>query len=724
MSAKSPADATTAAGSPPALDIVDLDDNLSSTDEPDRAMEEHPARVVRPESTGFCLVPPIVAGDDGTDLESIESSDEAIAAAAGLEVSRGSVALPEVTPVIIQLRETAGGGESVTMLPAEGTLRKLSMAAAPPGVTDEEICEGSEEEEEAKMSMPASKQELKTPMEEVDTMTVVAGKQQDRLHAPVPELAITTDEEEVSPEAILTSPLAEKTSVGTGTAATGADAGKTAIKSSRRRRGPRRRRQKDRGQVTPQQMTFIVPGGDAESDDGQPAAAPSPRRRLEPIRRERQTPSPGRSPELTAARRRLYRWPERNHGLEELCGLPTDEEFLSGGEDPAVGRLGAGRDTFPTAVSIDIAAAPFFARLEDLTGRVSSLQTCRDPDEELRELVEAARRESVTLQAAQKPPHTDGTDIESDSTGSEEWDLGTALRRLSVEPSPNLGVDKGETTGASDISDEEGWSLHQALRRLSVDASLLPSPRRNMVRISVAGTSEEPLPEELQPKDELSTGEDTEGEDVEADGFLEVADMPRRPSTPGVYPALSLLESTLVVMEDGEKIRRRGVADFKSFSIDVPEPAPLKEGETFVALPDRKKRRQKLEGLDLASLLTDTEEVALGEVLRRRRSSAMVEYLLDLTDPTARVPREGQNQLRQQLKTDGGAHQESGRQDQVRMRQEREAASGVRSPPAGRSQEAEVSQSVGRRRQGGEPRPAISGRKAIRGGKKMQNGTK
>ena len=102
----------------------------------------------------------------------------------------------------------------------------------------------------------------------------------------------------------------------------------------------------------------------------------------------------------------------------------------------------------------------------------------------------------------------------------------------------------------------------------------------------------------------------------------------------------------------------------------------------------------------------------------------MVEYLLDLTDPTARVSTEGQNQLRQQLKTDGGAHQESGKQDRVRRRQEREAASGARSPPAGRSQEAEVPQSVGRRRQGGESRPAISGRNVSRGGKKMQNGTK
>ena len=178
-----------------------------------------------------------------------------------------------------------------------------------------------------------------------------------------------------------------------------------------------------------------------------------------------------------------------------------------------------------------------------------------------------------------------------------------------------------------------------------------------MVRISAVGTIEEPLPEALQPKDELSTGEDTEGEEFETDGFLGVEDMPRRPSTPGVHAALSLLESTLVVMEDGEKLRRRGVADFKSFSIDVPEPAPLKEGETFVVLPGRKKRRQKLDGLDLASLLTDTEEVALGEVLRRRRSSVMVEYLLDLEDPTARVSAGAKKQQKQQPET--GARQPS-----------------------------------------------------------------
>ena len=317
------------------------------------------------------------------------------------------------------------------MLPVEGTLRKLSMAAAPPGVTDEEICEDSEDEEdEKKVPPPTPCQEPKAPEEEVDTVTVVAGKQRDQLPMPVPELAITTDEDEVSPETTSTSAAAGATSPGASTVTTagaGAGTGATA-KPNRRRRGPRRRsRQKDSGQTVPQQMTFIVPGGDVESDDGQPAPGPAPRRRLEPSagRRTRQTPSPGRSPELTAVRRRLHCWPESHQGLEELCGLPTDEEYLSGGEDPAVGRLGAA--TVAAGVSIDAAAAPFFARLEDLTGRVSSLQTCRDPDAELRELVEAARRESVTLQAAQRPPITDGTDIDSDSTGSEEWDLGTAL---------------------------------------------------------------------------------------------------------------------------------------------------------------------------------------------------------------------------------------------------------------------------------------------------------
>ena len=526
MSAKSPAAAAAAVAGQavPDLEIVDMDENRSSTDDPDPTADEQPVRVVRPGSTGFCLAPPSSAADDGTDLESLGSADEAVAAATALG-TRASVTLPESTPVIVQLRETIAGGESVTVLPVDGTLRKLSMAAAPPGVTDEEICEVSEDEsdEEQKAMSPTPNQEPKTTEEEAHAVTVVAGKQREVLRAPVPELAVTTDEEEVTPETTSASPPAGAASPGAvAEAARGAEAEVGASKPNRRRRGPRRRsRQKDRNRTTPQQMTFIVPGGDAESDDGQSTTAPAPRRRLEPSagRRTRQTPSPGRSPELTAARCRLHRWPEGNHGLVELCGLPTDEEYLSGGEDPAVGRLGAMRCAPAAAATIDAAAAPFFARLEDLTGQVFSLQTCHDPDEELRELVEAARRESVTLQAAQRPANTDGTDIDSDSTGSEEWDLGTALRRLSTVPSPNLGGDEGETTGDSDVPDEEGWSLHQALRRLSVDASLLPSPKRNIVRISAVGVIEEPLPEELKPKDELSTGEDTEGEDIETDGF-------------------------------------------------------------------------------------------------------------------------------------------------------------------------------------------------------------
>ncbi|KAF0304999.1 hypothetical protein FJT64_023295 [Amphibalanus amphitrite] len=713
MGSRSPAAAPTV----PDLQIVDVDESSSSSDEsagPSRQTDH----VDRPESTGFALAPPSDPGNEGeTDQESLGSVDEAAAAPAALG-SRGSVTLPDSSPMVVQLRETAGGGESVTVLPAEGELRKLSMAAAPPGVTDEELCEDSEEEER-KAPPPTPGEQATTPVDDADTVTFVAGKQTDRLSVPVPEVAVTTDEEEVTPETASTSP---PTAVTSAVAETGG-AGAAAAKPSRRRRGPRRRsRQKDRGQTVPQQMTFIVPGGDADSDDAQSPPAPAPRRRPESSssRRSRQTPSP--SPELSAVQRRLHRWPEGYCGLEELCGLPTDEEYLSGGEDPAVGRSAARQRPSFSATAAAAAAAAFFSRLEDLTGRVSSLETYHDPDQELREIVETARRESLSVQEVQRLPNTDGTDLDTDSTGSEEWDLDTALRRLSTVPSPNQAGDRSQSTGDSDLSDEEGWSLQEALRRLSVDASLLPSPRRNMVRISDKGVSEEPLPEGMQPKDELSTGEDTEGEDIETDGYLGIADMPRRPSTPGVHAALTLLESTLVVMEDGEKLRRRGMPDFKSFSIDVPEPAPLREGETFVALPGRKKRRQKLDGLDLASLLTDTEEVALGEVYRRRRSSVMVEYLLDLTEPSAKASGQETKRNKQQKEVSGS--QESGKQEQTRRRRQQGATPEARAPPGGRRTETEVPQAAGRRRQGGEARPAAGGRKPAARGGRMQNGTK
>ena len=244
-----------------------------------------------------------------------------------------------------------------------------------------------------------------------------------------------------------------------------------------------------------------------------------------------------------------------------------------------------------------------------------------------------------------------------------------------------------------------------------------------MIRISADGVDEEPLPAELLPKDELSTGEDTEGEEIETDGFLGVADMPRRPSTPGVHAALTLLESTLVVMEDGEKLRKRGVADFKSFSIDVPEPAPLLEGETFVSLPERKKRRQKLDGLDLASLLTDTEEIALGEVLRRRRSSVMVEYLLDLAEPSAKSSGEAKKPQKQK-QDEAKQRQDSGRQENARRRRQQETAPEARPSPGGRRSEAETLQATGRRRQGGDTRPASGGRKAPARNGRMHNGMK
>ena len=72
MSSKSPAAAAAAAGSlPPELEIVDMDEADSSSDDADLAEEEQPARVRRPESTGFCLAPPSASAGDGTDLESL-----------------------------------------------------------------------------------------------------------------------------------------------------------------------------------------------------------------------------------------------------------------------------------------------------------------------------------------------------------------------------------------------------------------------------------------------------------------------------------------------------------------------------------------------------------------------------------------------------------------------------------------------------------------------------